>query len=77
MVRRRVRSWAIEGRRWANHGGGGGGDSSVIGESRPGVTNVGRRQGRHPAPLASTEDRALLFIFLLASRGKLLVMWTT
>jgi len=77
MIRRGVRSWAIERRRWANHGGGGSSDSSVVGESRPRITNVGGRQGRHPAPLASTEDRALLFIFLLASRGNIAKYSTT
>jgi hypothetical protein len=76
MVRGRVRSWAIERRRWAyDHGGGG---PSVVGKGRPGVTNVGGRQGRHPAPLAPTEDRALLFIFLLApGRGKRVIQSTT
>lgn len=76
MIRRGVRSWAIEGRRWANHCGSSSGDPSVIGESRPGVTNVGGRQRRHPAPLATTEDRTLLSIFLLAGRGKLVVRST-
>jgi hypothetical protein len=77
MIRRRVRSWAREGGRWANDCSTGGGDSSVIGESRPGVTNVGGRQGRHPAPLATTEDRTLLSIFLLVGRGNLVMRSTS
>lgn len=77
MIGRGVRSWTIEGRRQANDCGSGGGDPSIIGESRPGVANVGGRQGRHPAPLATTEDRAPLSIFLLAGRGNLGVMSST
>lgn len=77
MIGRGVRSWAIEGRRWANDCGTGSSDPSIVGESRPGVTNVGGRQRRHPAPLATTEDGALLSIFLLDGRGNRGVMRST